>query len=136
MTEDMKKQYAKDYYKKNKEHLVQYKKDYYQKNKEKILLSQKNRKDEIKIVAKEWRKKNPEKVKAKNQRWYLENKDYMIKKAKIFSKTYEHRGVEKLSYHYIKNRILKIRTKEKTDFLTNLIEAKRLQMMIERELKK
>ena len=132
MIEDTKK----TWYKKNREHLLQYRKDYYQKNKEQILLNQKNRKDEIKIVVKDWRKKNPEKVKAKNQRWYLENKDYMIEKARIHSKKYEDLASSNLTYGYVKNQILKIRTKEKSNFLTNLIEAKRLQLMIMRELKK
>lgn len=84
----------------------------------------------------QWRKKNKEKIKAKNQKWYLENKSYMIEKSKIHSRKYENNGTEKLSYGYIKNRVLKIRTKEKSNFLTNLIEAKRLQLMIMRELKK
>lgn len=114
---------------------TQQKKDWYEKNKEKVLLNQKNKLDELRIYQSEWRKKNKEKIQSKNQKWYLENKSYMIEKGKQNSKKYDDYTGKNLSYGYIKNDILKIKGREKNNFLNNLIETKRLQIMILREVR-
>ena len=90
MITEKEKEYKKEYYLKNKEHIIKYRlenkeiisersKNYYLKNKEFINEKRKN-------YHKEYRKKNKEKLKERNKIYYLINKELIKKNIKKYAK--------------------------------------------------
>lgn len=72
---DKRKQYKKEYRKRNKEKLREYKREYYLKNREKILKEKRDyynkNKEKIKVYQKQWHQENPE----YNKKYHKENRE-------------------------------------------------------------
>ena len=69
-------EHSKEYYKNNKEKRKERDKEYYENNKEKIKEYYENNKEKIKEYNKEYYENNKEKIKEKSNKWVKENREY------------------------------------------------------------
>lgn len=85
---EIKKEYHKKYYDKNKEGMLKYSASYYETNKEKISKRYKKyyeeNKEEIKKKTSEYRKNNKDKLKIYEKKRYADNKEIRLVKSKIY----------------------------------------------------
>jgi len=87
------KEYRKEWYLKNKEHVKEHKKEWYLKNKE-----------HVKEHSKEWNLKNKEHAKEHSKKWYLKNKEHAKEHSKKwYLKNKEHKKEYRKKW-YLKNK--------------------------------
>lgn len=102
------KEYMKEYYKKNKEIINKKHRKWQKENPEKY-------KKISKICQKNWIKRNPEKVKKYNKRWRIKNKDNISINAKIRHKKKQDLKKEQIknAHLYVSDYLAYLREKEK-----------------------
>ncbi len=124
---DCKKEYLKEYAKKNKSRLTEYRKEYYDLNKDHKLEYQsnyrKNNEDTITEKRKKYNSSNYEKTKEYKKNYYLDNKEEIAKKFREYYESTKESRKEYRSNYYKNNKDkvnLYVRERKKSDKLFKL----------------
>jgi hypothetical protein len=154
-----------DYRNKNKDKINAQKRERYKINKEKILLQCKKyrekNKEKIKEKQKIWVRNNKDRLKVKRREHYINNREDVLKKQKIYSsnnkdkirersrqwtlnnknhkkqvsRIYNQKLITELDEKYVLQLLNKNQKDKNRNVPKELIEAKRLQILIQREIK-
>lgn len=123
-----KKEYQKEWSKKNREKCRGYSKNNYKKNREKILKRQKEyrekNKDRVKKIEKKYRLNNKDKIKRKDKERHLKNREKILKREKEYRKTPKGKLVIKAGSH---------RRRANLKYKLGNITAKQIKKIFERD---
>ena len=111
----------KKYYEANRQRITEHSLTYYRENKEHCAK-----------IQKKWREKNKEGIAEYNKKYRVANKEYHLE----YSNNYNLKCRNILSPYYIKKLLSQNSVLKFSDIPIKLVEVKRIQMQIERELKK
>ena len=105
---EKRKEYHKEYSKKNKEKLAEYQKEYQKNNKERLKENQKqyqeDNKEKLAEQKKEYRKNNKEQIEEQKKEYREENKEEMAEKNKIYRKNNKEKIAKQQREYYEKNK--------------------------------
>ena len=146
---EARKAYIAEYAKKNKEKLKAKRKEYYEANKEKIIAKGKvyveanrektlaykkqwyqDNKEQFLIKVKEYKEKNKEHLEAARKVWLLANHEHV----KDVKKAYVKKQIDMVSDYYVRTKLRKGTALKSKDIPQELVEAKRLNILIKRKL--
>ena len=147
---EVRKAYIAQYNAKNRERIKAKQKAYYEANKEKLLAQHKAyaeaNKEKVAAYKKQWFADNKERMLALQRQWYQDNEEHVKQRAAAWKKANRERlntlskkhikaHIDTLSDYYVNLQIRKGTSLKSKDIPKGLTEAKRVAILIERELR-